>query len=146
MSALVNAPSRGRPRSGASRRAIIAAANQWLRTVGLQRVTVEAVAARGSVGRATIYRWWSGKGMLALDAYLGDMRSNVVPPDTGDGREDFRRHTLAVLNFYGGEEGKVFAQFIAQDQSDPQLAEAFPAISGALPGNGPSYLAAGRFP
>jgi AcrR family transcriptional regulator len=125
MSDLVTSPSRGRPRSEASRSAIIAAASQLLRTVGLQRMTVEAVAERSGVGKATIYRWWSSKGMLALDAYLEDMRSKVVPPDTGDGREDFRQHTLAVLNFYGGEDGKVFAQFMAEGQSDPQLGEAF---------------------
>jgi AcrR family transcriptional regulator len=125
MSDQAQASSRGRPRSEASRSAIIAAAAALLRTVGLQRMTVEAVAERSGVGKATIYRWWPSKGMLALDAYLDDMRAKVVPPDTGDGREDFRRHTLAVLKFYGGEDGKVFAQFIAEGQTDTQLAEAF---------------------
>ena len=117
-------PARGRPRSEASRGAIIAAANQLLRTIGLNRMSIEAVAEASGVGKTTIYRWWPSKGTLALDAYLEDMRAKVVAPDTGDGGEDLRRHARAVIGFYAGEEGRIFAQFMAEAQSDPRLAEA----------------------
>jgi AcrR family transcriptional regulator len=119
------APARGRPRSEASRGAIIAAANELLRTIGLNRMSIEAVAEASGVGKTTIYRWWPSKGMLALDAYLEDMRAKVVVPDTGDGAEDLRRHARAVVEFYAGKEGRIFAQFMAEAQSDPDLAEAF---------------------
>ena len=119
------APQRGRPRSEASRGAIIAAANELLRTVGLHRMSIEAVAEASGVGKTTIYRWWPSKGTLALDAYLEDMRAKVVVPDTGDGGEDLRRHARAVIEFYAGKEGRIFAQFMAEAQSDPGLAEAF---------------------
>ena len=121
-----NTPSvRGRPRSEASRGAIIAAANELLQTIGLDRMTIEAVAEASGVGKATIYRWWPSKGTLALDAYLKDMRAKVIVPDTGDGAEDLRRHARAVIGFYAGKEGRIFAQFMAAAQSDPLLAEAF---------------------
>lgn len=116
---------RGRPRSEASREAIIAAASELLRTVGLNRMSIEAVAEASGVGKTTIYRWWPSKGTLALDAYLEDMRAKVVVPDTGDGWEDFRRHARAVIDFYAGPEGRIFAQFMAEAQNDPLLAEAF---------------------
>ena len=116
---------RGRPRSEASRGAIIAAATQLLRSVGLHRMTVEAVAELSGVGKATIYRWWPSKGTLALDAYLEDMRSKVVVPDTGDGFEDLRLHAEAVIRFYTGPEGRIFAEFIAEAQNDSRLAEEF---------------------
>lgn len=116
---------RGRPRSEASREAIIAATNELLRTVGLNRMSIEAVAEASGVGKTTIYRWWPSKGTLALDAYLEDMRAKVVVPDTGDGREDFRRHARAVIDFYAGPEGRIFAQFMAEAQNDPLLAEVF---------------------
>jgi AcrR family transcriptional regulator len=77
------------------------------------------------VGKATIYRWWSSKGTLALDAYLEDMRSKVIVPDTGDGVEDLRRHAESVIRFYKGPEGKIFAAFMAEAQSDALLAEEF---------------------
>jgi AcrR family transcriptional regulator len=116
---------RGRPRSEASRGAIIAAATQLLRSVGLHRMTVEAVAELSGVGKATIYRWWSSKGTLALDAYLQDMRSKVIVPDTGNGFEDLRRHAQAVIGFYTGPEGRIFAEFMAEAQNDSALAEEF---------------------
>ena len=124
MSANPTSP-RGRPRSEASRGAIIAAANELLRTVGLHRMSIEAVAEASGVGKTTIYRWWPSKGTLALDAYLEDMRAKVIVPDTGDGGEDLRRHARAVIEFYAGKEGRIFAQFMAEAQSDPGLAEAF---------------------
>jgi AcrR family transcriptional regulator len=119
------APARGRPRSEASRGAIIAAARELLRTIGLDRMSIEAVAEASGVAKTTIYRWWPSKGTLALDAYLEDMRTKVVVPDTGDAGEDLRRHAWAVIDFYAGKEGRIFAQFMAEAQSDPRLAEAF---------------------
>jgi AcrR family transcriptional regulator len=116
---------RGRPRSEESRSAVLAAANQLLRDVGLRKMTIEAVAVISGVGKPTIYRWWETKGLLALDAYLDDMVAKATPPDTGNGHEDFRRHIKAVLQFYSGPEGRVFAEFIAEAQGDPLLAEAF---------------------
>lgn len=117
-------PGRGRPRSEASRSTIIAATSRLLRTIGLKRMTIEAIAEASGVGKTTIYRWWTSKGTLALDAYLEEMRAKVVIPDTGDGAEDLRRHAQAVVGFYGGAEGRIFAQFVAEAQSDQQLAEA----------------------
>src|SRR5277367_1478962 len=117
MSTTEATPIRGRPRSEASRASIIAASNRLLRSVGLQRMTVEAVAELSGVGKATIYRWWPSKGTLALDAYLEDMQSKVIVSDTGNGAEDLRRHAESVIRFYAGPEGRIFAQFMAEAQS-----------------------------
>jgi len=125
MSTTEAAPIRGRPRSEASRASIIAASNRLLRSVGLRRMTVEAVAELSGVGKATIYRWWPSKGTLALDAYLEDMQSKVIVSDTGNGAEDLRRHAESVIRFYAGPEGRIFAQFMAEAQSDAHLAEEF---------------------
>src|ERR1700733_12786873 len=119
------APARGRPRSEASRGAIIAAANELLRTVGLHRMSIEAVAELSGVGKATIYRWWPSKGTLALDAYLENMQSKAMLPDTGNGAEALHRHAESVIRFYSGPEGRIFAQFMAEAQSDAHLAEEF---------------------
>ncbi|MBU6498522.1 MAG: TetR/AcrR family transcriptional regulator [Rhodospirillales bacterium] len=98
---------------------------QLLYEVGLQDITIEAIAERSGVGKATIYRWWPSKGMVVLDAYLEEMAGKVTVPDTGSGREDFRRQARAVVRFYGGKEGRIFAQFVAAGQTDPMLADAF---------------------
>ena len=61
-----NPRSPGRPRSDASRSAILKAAYQILREGGFAGFTVEGVAARAGAGKATIYRWWQTKGKLAI--------------------------------------------------------------------------------
>ncbi|MFF5441269.1 TetR/AcrR family transcriptional regulator [Streptomyces achromogenes] len=57
-------------RSEKSRRAIYAAALSLVAEVGYPKTTVEAIAARAGVGKQTIYRWWSSKADVLLEAFL----------------------------------------------------------------------------
>ena len=61
---------RGRPRSEEADRAILAAATQLLAERGLGGMSMEEVAARAGVAKATVYRRWGSRGALALDAFL----------------------------------------------------------------------------
>ena len=65
-------PRRGRPRSEASRKAILRAAGELLLEHGLQTISMDAVAERAGASKATIYRWWPSKELLALDALFSD--------------------------------------------------------------------------
>ena len=51
------APRRGRPRSERARLAILEAAAELLLVQGLSAVSMDAVAERAGVSKATIYRW-----------------------------------------------------------------------------------------
>ncbi|MGA4842351.1 TetR/AcrR family transcriptional regulator [Streptomyces sp. G45] len=57
-------------RSERSRRAIYDAALALVGEVGYGKMTIEAIAARAGVGKQTIYRWWSSKSDVLLDAFL----------------------------------------------------------------------------
>jgi AcrR family transcriptional regulator len=59
---------RGRPRSDATRRAILDAAYDLVVAHGYAKVTTDAIAARAGAGKQTIYRWWPSKADLVLDA------------------------------------------------------------------------------
>jgi AcrR family transcriptional regulator len=60
---------RGRPRSERAERAILGAVLGMLEEgVSYQALTIEAVAARAGVGKATIYRRWPNKEGLFVDA------------------------------------------------------------------------------
>ena len=53
-------------------------------------MTIEDVAARAGVGKASIYRRWPTKGTLALDAFLVDFLSRQPPVDNGALEDDLR--------------------------------------------------------
>lgn len=74
------------PRVRRSRARITAAAIDELRATGYGDLTMEGVAARAGVGKATIYRHWSSKATLVLDA-AQQMREHVAVPTTGTARQ-----------------------------------------------------------
>ena len=61
-------PSAGRPRSEEAHQAILAATLELLAEGGYSALTVEGVAARAGVGKATIYRRWASKLPLVIEA------------------------------------------------------------------------------
>jgi AcrR family transcriptional regulator len=75
-------PAAGRPRSEASRTAILDASIALTREVGYDAVGMEAIAARAGVGKATVYRWWSRKELLVAEA-IGRIVRAIAEPDTG---------------------------------------------------------------
>jgi len=77
----------GRPRSREKSRAILEAAIDVFSERGFDALTIEEVAARAEVGKATVYRRWNSKEALVTEA----IDTLVVPPqraDTGTVRAD----------------------------------------------------------
>ncbi len=121
-------PHRGRPRSDRATQAILEAAAAVLEARGLRAMTIEEVAARAGVGKATIYRWWATKGTLALDAFLTEMIAVQPLPDTGSLRRDVRAALRAWSRMVTGTPvGPALAGIVAEAQTDPQLAAAWRA-------------------
>lgn len=114
-----NRKSRGRHRSVEAEAAILKSAIYLLERRPLRRVTVDAIARRAGVSKATIYKWWPNKCMVALDAFLATMTENVILPDTGSAERDFTEQLESVMAFYRSPTGRLFCQFIAEGQSDP---------------------------
>ena len=67
---------------------IVAAAAELLAEVGYDAMSMDAVASRAGVGKATIYRRWSGKAPLVLDTVRATGFELEEVPDTGSLRED----------------------------------------------------------
>ena len=119
-------PRRGRPRSEQADRAILAAAAQILAERGLSGMSIEEVASRAGVGKTTIYRRWTSRGTLALDAFLAEFQGQQPLPDTGTLRGDL----LAALRAWiravtRTSAGPILAGLIAEAQRDPELAVAW---------------------
>ncbi|RRR65009.1 TetR/AcrR family transcriptional regulator, partial [Streptomyces sp. RP5T] len=67
--------------------------------VGYPKTTIEGIAARAGVGKQTIYRWWSSKAEVLMEAFL-DLSEQAAReagpeepyaiPDTGDLAADLK--------------------------------------------------------
>ncbi|MFD8273273.1 TetR/AcrR family transcriptional regulator [Streptomyces flaveolus] len=76
-------PARGRPRSEAAERAIIEGVLELLEQgVPLAELSVERIARTAGVGKATIYRRWSGKEELFVDVVRAAEPEDPVLPGT----------------------------------------------------------------
>ncbi len=62
---------RGRPRDAKLHAEIIEATADLTKELGYNKTTMEKIAARTGVSRATLYRWWDGKGQLVIEALMG---------------------------------------------------------------------------
>ncbi|MEU7716486.1 TetR/AcrR family transcriptional regulator [Streptomyces tibetensis] len=108
-------PTPGKPapdstrRSEKSRRAIYDAALALVVEVGYPKTTIEGIAARAGVGKQTIYRWWSSKADVLMEAFLDlaemslreDGPTPNTFPDTGDLAADVKgvlRATVDQMN------------------------------------------------
>ncbi len=82
-----------RPRvEGAREEEILDATVDLLLEVGYDRLTMDSVAARAHAGKATLYRRWSSKQRLVVEAVNRSKRAPTrPPPDTGSLRGDLVR-------------------------------------------------------
>lgn len=100
-------------RSERSRRAIYDAALALVSEVGYPKTTIEGIAARAGVGKQTIYRWWSSKADVLLEAFIdlsaqaaeAAHRPEVIGeaaeyeiPDTGDLEADLKQVLRATVD------------------------------------------------
>jgi AcrR family transcriptional regulator len=113
----------GRPRSERSRAAVLRAASELMREVGLRAMTTDEIAGRSGTSKATIYKWWPNKYAVAVDAFLSEMFTESPDPDTGNAHEDFRMALRGLIHFYASPSGRIFAQLVAEAQYDTAVAE-----------------------
>jgi AcrR family transcriptional regulator len=116
---------RGRHRSLQAEAAILKATLYLLERKPLRKVSADAIAKRAGVSKATIYKWWPNKTLVALDAYLAGMTERVVLPNTGSAEQDFTEQLQSVMEFYTSPLGRIFSQFLAEGQSDPGFLSLF---------------------
>ena len=113
---------RGRPRSQEADRAILTATLDLLASRGLAAMSIEEIAARAGVGKATIYRRWSSKGLLALDAFVTAFAEQQPLPDTGTLRGDLIAALTAwVRAVTQTSMGPMLAGLVAEAQHDEEL-------------------------
>lgn len=117
-----------RPRvAGAREEEILDATVTQLLEVGYDRLTMDRVADHAHASKATLYRRWTSKQSLVVDAVTRSHRAVDIGelPDTGSLREDL----LALFRGSGGLPGQdatgIFGVVVTALQTDAEFAEEF---------------------
>lgn len=111
----------GRKRSTDAHRAIIDATLETLAEVGFHQLTIEGVASRAGVAKATVYRWWPNKAFLVLEVMSGQLGEPLKP--TGDTKQDVRAVVTVVVQGMSGIVGEVLLADVAREPKAGQQLE-----------------------
>lgn len=115
----------GRPRSDSVRKQVLEAANNLLEEVGFAKFSMEGIAAKAGVSKATLYRWWPGKGAVAMEAFMAATTPKISFPHTQSAVADVTAQMLALAEAYRGVTGRLIRELIGSGQSDPEALKSF---------------------
>ncbi len=121
-------PSTGRPRSEEAHKAILDATLALLAEVGFSALTVEGVATRAGVGKATIYRRWPSKLPLIVEAFGGLPGFEEV--DTGVLADDLKTMLRSYIQVFNSTALSAVLPSLAGERThNPELAALFEPVS-----------------
>jgi AcrR family transcriptional regulator len=105
---------------------ILQATRELLIELGVDRLTIEGVAARSGVAKTTIYRRYRSKHDLALAVLLRMVNQIVSVPDRGDTRTELIEFVNGAVTVLGSTlMGRVMQGLVSDLATDSTLAEAF---------------------
>jgi AcrR family transcriptional regulator len=111
----------GRPRSAASREAILDAAFWQTLERGYAAVTTETIAKAAGAGKQTLYRWWPTKAAIILDAFAEKARARIDRVQEEAIRAGDLLTFLRTASAAYSASAPVLRHLIAEAQSDPAL-------------------------
>lgn len=132
--ARAGAPGPGRPRDPGLDAAIRAATMALLGEAGYAQLTMEKVASRAGVSKASLYLRWPNKQALVIDALQHRARPVPDVPDTGSLPADMRAFLRGLLRARS-EAGRALAGVNTEIAANPALRKAWHlGLGGTLTG------------
>lgn len=92
---------------------------------GFAKFSMDALAVRAGVSKATVYRWWSSRADVAMDALLDAAGPGQPTVHSGSALENLVSHVHIGADFLSGTHGRTLAGVVGDAQHDPELAQAF---------------------
>ncbi|HEY2202859.1 MAG TPA: TetR/AcrR family transcriptional regulator [Pseudonocardia sp.] len=114
-------PARPRRRGAALNEAIYRATLDELAAVGYAELTMDGVAARARAGKGSLYRRWSNRSDLVVDAMRHLRPERTAPPDTGDLRAELLAVLRDVAEQLAGPRGEALRGLVAEVRRHPEL-------------------------
>lgn len=102
----------GRPRSQEVHRALLRAALEILSKDGWSGFTMQAIASRAGVGKASLYRRWKSREAVLVAAVEG-MVGEIGVPDEGSARRDLLELMRRAVALYRGRSGSLMPGLVS---------------------------------
>lgn len=114
----------GRPRSEDARLAVLRAVDDMLVDEGYAAMTMKGIAERAKVGRQTVYRWWSSKAEILLEASATDAVRELTVASAGSAEDDVVAFLTALSGFLTtSDAGLAYRALLGEAQHDRKVAE-----------------------
>ncbi|KRC58585.1 TetR family transcriptional regulator [Agromyces sp. Root81] len=114
----------GRPRSEDARAAVLRAVDDMLVDEGYAAMTMKGIANRAKVGRQTVYRWWSSKAEILLEASATDAARELTVPQGPDAEAEIAGFLTALSTFLtDSDAGLAYRALLGEAQHDRKVAE-----------------------
>ncbi|KAM9861657.1 TetR/AcrR family transcriptional regulator [Leucobacter sp. BZR 635] len=114
----------GRPRSEGARLAVLRAVDDMLVEEGYAAMTMKGIAERAKVGRQTVYRWWSSKAEILLEASAADATRELTIAPGVDTEADVTAFLAALSAFLTtSDAGLAYRALLGEAQHDRKVAE-----------------------
>jgi TetR/AcrR family transcriptional regulator of autoinduction and epiphytic fitness len=111
------------PRVERSRRLILEATLDELGEVGYGAMSIESIAKRAGVGKATIYRHWHGK-LDLVESALVMLKPNLAPADAGTTRDRILEMLTGLVTYLNtGRGAACFPALVSAAQYDEAVRE-----------------------
>ena len=115
----------GRPRSEASRSAILDATRRLMTHTSVRDLSIEAIAKKAAVGKTTIYRWWPNKVAVVIEAFAEQLDMHMLVAGNESPRDNLIRQLDRLVKQLRGKNGKIIADLLAEAQSDVKILQQF---------------------
>ena len=114
----------GRPRDDGREQAILDAALELVAEVGYDCFSMDSLAARAHASKATIYRRWSGKAEVVVEAVRRRTCVDIpTAPDSGSFRDDLLALLVTMIAIAEREDVALLAGITRAMRLDPELAD-----------------------
>jgi AcrR family transcriptional regulator len=88
-------------------------------------MTIEAIAERAKTSKVTVYRWWSHKAAIVLDAMLADVSPIMPYRDSSSPLEALRDQMKSFTRFARSRKARLLVAVLAEGVLDPEVGHAF---------------------